>query len=245
LCDGCQLLVSDLDFEKILGARASSGYYESLDTENIKSKFQRVMSMGPKESDNWTRVRRILKNISEFQSSFGLVQGRRALDIGSGTGVFAARLLMEDSSWSVDCVEPDPRACLHIQEVVSNASVFCGTLGQCENLQTYDLITLNRVLEHLPDPLIIVRQIKTLLNPGGVVYIEVPDLVCYSLFGADAPEFGVEHLSIWSPQALICLIHQSGLIDLQTARYHEPSGKISSVIYATNLADLKVKRACG
>jgi len=242
LCNNCQLLVSDLDFEAILGSKASSGYYESVDTENLENKFKRVMAMDVHQSDNWVRVKRVLNYIAEFQQSFGLVRGHNSLDIGSGTGVFAARLMLEDPAWSVDCVEPDPRACEHIK-LSTSASVFCGILEDCKDLRKYDLISLNRVLEHLPSPLQTMQHIKSLLSPGGIVYVEVPDLICYDLFGAKAPEFGVEHLTIWSPVALLKLLKRCGLTGLCSLRTKEPSGKISSTVFAANIQDIEVKRA--
>jgi hypothetical protein len=40
---------------------------------------------------------------------------------------------------------------------------------------TYDLIVLAHVLEHVPYPLDVVRQARSLLTPRGYIYAEVPD----------------------------------------------------------------------
>lgn len=239
LCSDCDLLVSNLDFEGVLGKRASFGYYESLDTENIAAKFERVMALSPERSDNWTRVRRILQTVSDVRTSFGLVLGNKALDIGSGTGVFAARLLKEDPQWSIDCIEPDARACKHISEAVGVKAI-CGILEDCKDLGKYDLICMNRVLEHLPKPDRTIEFLDANLAIGGLIYIEVPDIVCYDKFGPSASEFGVEHLTIWSPRSLGILLKNSGFIDLVSGRFLEPSGKISAVVFAARVKDLRV-----
>ncbi|MCH7916171.1 MAG: class I SAM-dependent methyltransferase [Deltaproteobacteria bacterium] len=39
----------------------------------------------------------------------------------------------------------------------------------------FDVVCLNHVLEHLPDPQVTMREIKRILKPDGIVYITVPN----------------------------------------------------------------------
>jgi SAM-dependent methyltransferase len=47
-------------------------------------------------------------------------------------------------------------------------------IGQPEPSGTYDLVVLAHVLEHVAAPLDLVRTARGYLNPGGLMYVEVP-----------------------------------------------------------------------
>jgi SAM-dependent methyltransferase len=47
-------------------------------------------------------------------------------------------------------------------------------IGQPEPSGTYDLVVLAHVLEHVAAPLDLVRTARSYLNPGGLIYVEVP-----------------------------------------------------------------------
>lgn len=239
-CPDCDLWVSDLDFASVLGDSASRGYYEAIDTENLEAKFERVMAMGLEQSDNWGRVLRYKAFVSDLRSQYGLVKACRLLDVGSGSGVFAARWQIEGPEWSITCLEPDSRACEWIKQK-TNCHTICGTISQLPAKDTFDMITLNRVLEHLPNPLQSVRELVNHLAPGGVLALEVPDRVCYAKYGAGASEFGLEHLTIWSVPSLLKLMSASGLVGLRAGCFSEPSGKISAVVVGARLVDMEVR----
>jgi SAM-dependent methyltransferase len=54
--------------------------------------------------------------------------------------------------------------------------VLQGSIEQIGSTHTFDLIILSHVLEHLVDPLKILGELRTLLTPAGILYIEVPSL---------------------------------------------------------------------
>lgn len=39
-----------------------------------------------------------------------------------------------------------------------------------------DIVVLSHVLEHIPDPILFIKGVKSLLNPGGILYIEAPGM---------------------------------------------------------------------
>ena len=86
---------------------------------------------------------------------------------------------------------------------------------------------LNKVIEHVKNPLSFLLFSKNLLNLGGYIYIEVPDGVQASQIGKDRNEFALEHFHAFSIRSTAALIAQSGFSALRIERLIEPSGKFT------------------
>lgn len=54
--------------------------------------------------------------------------------------------------------------------------VFHGTLDEFETDQRFDLIFMSHVIEHVIDPVATVAKLASLLKPGGVLYLETPNV---------------------------------------------------------------------
>jgi len=98
---------------------------------------------------------------------------RRLLDVGSGPGFFLAHGAAR--GWSVRGIEPSSQAVGHsrglgldITQGFLNASI-ASALG------TYDVVHMNEVLEHVPDPRGLLGIVHGLLEPGGLVALMVPN----------------------------------------------------------------------
>ena len=80
----------------------------------------------------------------------------------------------------------------------------------------YNLITFNKVLEQVKNPLDMLLKAKSLLNAGGTIYIELPDGETASTKGGfiDREEFYLEHYTIFSKKSVDLImefgIHQEG-----------------------------------
>src|SRR5215831_8620802 len=94
------------------------------------------------------------------------------LEIGCGRGELLVGAA--NRGWSVHGVEMTEG---YAQLARSRGiEVECSPVEKCQSLnQTYDVILLAAVLEHLYDPLGILRRVKDALRPGGLVFIDVPN----------------------------------------------------------------------
>lgn len=215
-------------------AQIAAGYYEvDFADSAIGSKFARVMSMPRSQSDNAHRVDRVLWFLEEWQ-----VVGRdrdenafRVLDIGAGTGVFLAKLLEQAAERGLRAqacgVEPDARAAAHLREL-GKFQVIEGLYSSALGLQGFDLCTLNKVLEHIPEPEALLREAAAALaQPGGVLYVEVPDVLTAACRPASDNVLGALHHHLYTQMGLEQLAARVGLRILQSNRVFEPSGKIS------------------
>ena len=101
-----------------------------------------------------------------------LPPGGRFLEIGCATGDVLVEL--RDDYPVVQGVELSEEAAAVARR--RGLDVFCGTLEEFETDQQYDLIFMSQVIEHVLDPVATVRRIAAMLAPGGVLYLETPNI---------------------------------------------------------------------
>jgi 2-polyprenyl-3-methyl-5-hydroxy-6-metoxy-1,4-benzoquinol methylase len=144
--------------------------------------------------------------------------GQTLLDIGCGNGDFLANA--RDAGWKVAGIDPDPRA-------VATAAQrgFDVRVGSIESLEAmsdcFDAITISHVLEHVHCPREVVRAIARLLKPGGVLYIDTPNIDSNGATRWGANWRGFEtprHLVLFSLGALVGLLEASGFGNIAVKR---------------------------
>lgn len=137
----------------------------------------------------------------------------RLLDVGSGNGSFIAR--MRDGGWEVLGLEPDPVPARRAQELLG-VPVVVGTDvdALARDGQSFDAITLGHVIEHVPEPVEMLRSCRALLKPGGRLVVVTPNVTSlgHRLFrrswrGLEPPR----HLHLFSTRTLVEVARRAGL----------------------------------
>lgn len=212
-----------------LGDLYIGAYVETTYGENLKATFERIIALPPDSSDNFGRSQRI----EDFASKFLADDQRSLLDIGSGTGVFP--YTMNNLGWSCTALDPDSRACEHLRERVGVAVIHgdLNSIGR-ESIGTFDLVTLNKVIEHVDDPVDMLTSAGQLLSRKSLLYLEVPDGSAAARLGQEREEFYVEHVHAFSVASLALSIERAGLSCISLNRVVEPSGKCTLFAFATN-----------
>jgi SAM-dependent methyltransferase len=101
-----------------------------------------------------------------------LPPGGSVLEVGCAAGDVLERL--QGAGHRVTGIELSKEACdLAAQK---GLDVFQGTLDEFETDQRFDLVFMSHVIEHVIDPVATVAKIARLLQPGGVLYIETPNV---------------------------------------------------------------------
>jgi len=97
----------------------------------------------------------------------------RVLDVGAGTGEFLS--YMQDQGYEVVGLEPSSKIGEKAKSKgleIHNKTVeeFVGS-----GHNSFDVVTLFHVLEHVPNPVEVVESAYSLLSPGGVLVVKVPN----------------------------------------------------------------------
>jgi len=138
-------------------------YYESDDyishTDGKRSLFEKVYHVIKSYS---------LKKKVSLINSFHPEKGR-LLDIGAGTGDFL--VTAKANGWQITGLEPSEKA---KKTAISKGVSFEKDIKNIEN-QSFDVITMWHVLEHVPDVEQQIKELKRLLKPNGTIIIAVPN----------------------------------------------------------------------
>jgi 2-polyprenyl-3-methyl-5-hydroxy-6-metoxy-1,4-benzoquinol methylase len=95
----------------------------------------------------------------------------KILDLGCGMGWFMSVLSKNWNKVGVDCSK----------FALKNASNFCYTilsdvLSYTKNCkEKYDYILMSHVIEHLDNPVLVIKNLKNLLKKNGQLILETPD----------------------------------------------------------------------
>jgi 2-polyprenyl-3-methyl-5-hydroxy-6-metoxy-1,4-benzoquinol methylase len=102
----------------------------------------------------------------------------RVLDLGCGTGAFAAELKKRSSLELVgvtySSVEGQEASQCMDRVVVADLNTF-----DFSDLGTFDCVVMSHVLEHLYDPAGLLVRLKAALSPGAIVIIALPNILAW------------------------------------------------------------------
>jgi 2-polyprenyl-3-methyl-5-hydroxy-6-metoxy-1,4-benzoquinol methylase len=145
-------------------------------------------------------------------------QSGRLLEIGCSTGFFlnAARLNFE-----VEGVEPSNWARKYAEEQLK-LKIAAATLEAAHFPDAhFDVAVLNDVIEHVPDPAGLLREIARVTKPGGLLYIVTPDSDSLSARILGGRWWGLRpaHIYYFSRRTLAELAAKSGYTVLEASSF--------------------------
>lgn len=142
----------------------------------------------------------------------------RLLDVGCGAGFLlnAARVYYE-----VTGVEPSRWGRQYAEEQLG-LQVVAGTLHEARFPgDHFDVVTLVDVIEHVPDPAGLVREIRRVTRPGGIVCVVTPDIGSLSARVLRGKWWGLRpaHIYYFSRPTLTRLLENSGYSVVEIRSY--------------------------
>lgn len=100
--------------------------------------------------------------------------GKRLLDIGSANGLFV--YLARQEGYLAEGIEP-AASLVNEAEKRYGIELFNGTLdGFPRQSESWDIVTLLDLIEHIADPAAFLRQVNGLMSDGGLLVIVTPDI---------------------------------------------------------------------
>lgn len=155
------------------------------------------------------------------------------LEIGCGDGVMLDTL--RRLGWRVVGVERTAKmawfACHKL-----GLPVFAGGTEAIVPKPHFDLIILFQVLEHISDPLNVLKQCATLLKPGGVLLVGMPNLDSWQALYSGPHWFHLDvprHLFHFSPKSLENVLEMADLMLAHISFIsfeHDPYGWVQSTL---------------
>lgn len=138
----------------------------------------------------------------------------RLLDIGCGNGEFLR--FADKFGWSVVGVDFDKAAVAEAKSVGFDVRV--GGAEVIDSEEKFDFITLSHVIEHVYNPGELIRTCYSLLNDGGTLWLETPNIESagYMLYksnwrGLEPPR----HIMIFNQRSLSEMLLRSGFVSIQ------------------------------
>jgi 2-polyprenyl-3-methyl-5-hydroxy-6-metoxy-1,4-benzoquinol methylase len=137
--------------------------------------------------------------------------GRLLLDIGCGSGTFLH--VAQAHGYIPHGMDQSERA-IEIAEKqygfpARTGNIGSGVWGDCR----FDFVTMFHVMEHLTDPRLCLKYIHGLLQPGGILIIQVPNISSIQArlfgrfwYGLDVPR----HVINYAPRTLGILLREAG-----------------------------------
>lgn len=183
--------------------------------ENLDKYYESEDYISHSDSNKSTsdKIYQFIKTIN-IRHKFSMLKnpksGSKILDYGCGAGDFLA--FAKNKNLKVLGIEPNQNARKIAQNKVGENLVL--NSGLKEISETFDIITLWHVLEHIPNLCEFIEELKSHLNPNGKIYIAVPNHQSYDAkfykkhwAAYDVPR----HLWHFSPESMETLFNSFGM----------------------------------
>lgn len=130
-----------------------------------------------------------------FSENLQHVAGKDCLDFGCGGGEFLEAV--ESHCESVTGVELEES---YLEQLAGKGIRALADLSQVEN-RSIDTIVSFHVIEHLPDPISVLADLKSKLRVGGVIIVEVPHAKDFLLSKVNCDAF--KNFTLWSQHLVL------------------------------------------
>ncbi len=231
ICPGCGLGIttpvpSNLAkaYEKVLPSHASRWY---------RNLYRAII-----RSDSGTQLRFTFDRGYKFlnlATMANLTNDSRLLDVGCGIGDWM--LLFRRMSFDVYGVDMNPKA---VEVAASRGfDVFGGTIDdylEKGTSESFDIIILSQLLEHLQDPIGMLTSLKSKLNDGGYLLFAVPNFESRyrKKFGTHWINWYIPlHYYHFSIRNLLLILKLSGFELVRSIDYTPPSWWLGSFLVRT------------
>jgi 2-polyprenyl-3-methyl-5-hydroxy-6-metoxy-1,4-benzoquinol methylase len=189
-------------------------------TQTLTKNYEDYLSVQPKEISNWElMIRPVVTRSADLIESRSRTARGKLLDIGCGYGFFLQE--MKSRGWQVNGIEISQTGRQYAKSRWG-IEVFSEPL---ENLQfpenSFDVVTLFYVIEHLLEPLSLMKAVNRILKPNGLVLLRWPHSTpIVKLLGSLSRKLDLYHTPYhiydFSPKTIERLLNQTGFSRVKT-----------------------------
>ena len=210
--------------------------YTPIDSKGFKFKmkiFLYNLYFNKKKGDYLSKM--LFSPFLPFVRGVIISPGKKLLDIGSGSGQFLYE--MKQLEMNGQGLEPgsfDEKSARRYELNIKNTDL----LGAKYPKEYFDIITMNHVLEHVPNPAKDIEEIYRILNKKGKFIVAVPNYrsLAFFLFGKNWYQLDVpRHLNDFSDKILVKELKGQGF-RIERVRYNSRPTQFSiSLLYSMNI----------
>ncbi len=174
------------------------------------------------------------KHLKDLERITGPGEGRKFLDVGAYIGVFVE--VARERGWDAQGIEPSAWAAQFAQD--HGLPVLEGTLDHPDlEDQSFDVITIFDVIEHLADPLGELRKAHAKLKVGGTIAVHTMDVDSRmsKMMGSRWPWYMTMHIQYFSQRSLVQFLEKAGFEVIWTGtqgrylRLHYLAGRLNGI----------------
>ncbi|MFQ5957446.1 MAG: class I SAM-dependent methyltransferase [Candidatus Brocadiales bacterium] len=186
----------------------------------------------------------------------------RILDVGCASGFFLH--VAKSKGWQTYGVEVNKKLADYARNQLG-LEVFRGALNEASLApESFDVVTLLDVIEHLPDPMSTLKEINRTLKNDGLIVINFPNIESLSsrVFGRRWWFLLEEHLFYFSPRTLGMMSEKTEfqvlavkphfqkltlgyLVHLLQAYYPNISKVLKTILHSTSMENLNITYTAG
>lgn len=152
---------------------------------------------------------------------FGLERAAAVLEVGCGPGALLRAIGAAHPAVRRVGVEGDPA---YVEFVREHAACEALDALPSSEASSFDFVVLVHSLEHFAAPVELLRQLRGLLGPGGILYVDVPDARRYS----GLRDLHIAHLGHFTLETLLAAASKAGFSPL-LLEAHDPPCNVPSI----------------
>jgi len=189
--------------------------YKAYEGEASNDAFFEVYLSNTQQSFDRAGFERVLKHLDLLNKP----QSKKIMDVGCSFGHFLK--VAQERGWDDIGVDLNEKAVDYANNVVKVKVLKCLLADAKFPPDSFDVVTLWNVLEHVPDPRSLVKDSHRLLKKGGILFIETPniDSLATRIMHEKCITFGGRnHINYFSKKTVSRMLEEEGfeLVDYTT-----------------------------
>jgi 2-polyprenyl-3-methyl-5-hydroxy-6-metoxy-1,4-benzoquinol methylase len=212
-CEKCELVVDEAVWRPESNKQMEEAFFGE--------RYQPVRSF-------WVQLFEALNNrrtMRRLRSQAGLAGS--LLEIGVGSGSFLAYAKARGFV-SLGC-DLSAAICSRVERNTA-IEMHCGPLESLPDQRQFDVIVMNHVLEHVSDPLALLRVALARLKPGGVLHLAVPNVAAWEARLQGWNSYEPYHLLYFTPRTLRATAEEAGFQILEVVTHESFSGWFLAIL---------------